>query len=62
MKKYYHYEYYWQCVDMCNGGAKTHTYRKKFIAMWYKPEKGIWQLRKKRVDNMYRILHPFTEI
>ncbi len=48
----YHYEYYWRCVDLCNGGARTATYRDIFSARISKPYRGIWKLVKFRVyDN-----------
>lgn len=47
----YHYEYYWLCVDMCSGGVKRGDYKDLFTAKLYKPQRGIWQLRHKRIAN-----------
>lgn len=49
MKQKYHYVWFWQCVDLCNGGAKSKTYDTRFLAICFKPQKGIWQLKRKRV-------------
>lgn len=47
----YHYEYYWQSVDLCYGGTKTELFKYEWLARWYKPKRGIWQLKKRRVYN-----------
>lgn len=52
MKRKYHYEYYWRCIDLCNGGAKTGLYRTREEAHYNTPARsrgGLWQLEKVRV-------------
>lgn len=47
----YHYCYYWLCVDMCNGGARRGDFRSRGEAYYYKPQNGLWELKRKRVQN-----------
>lgn len=52
MKQKYHYVWFWQCIDLCNGGAKSDIYSMKCLALMFKPQKGIWQLKRKRVYDL----------
>lgn len=51
MKANYHYEYYWRCVDLCNGGRKVGNFKTLFDAKFFRPTSGLWKLKKTRVYN-----------
>lgn len=49
MTKKYHYVWFWQAIDLCYGGAKSGDFGQKALALMFKPQKGLWQLKRKRV-------------